>query len=187
MGSTIYVKEGETFEEFFSRIVKREGKGRKKFKISGSWGIYDAYKLLRKHKWLNIGRPLKEHEFYSIIRGVNDCIAEEIANGKTITFPARMGKIELRKFPMEVKIVDGKLKIGNPVNWHDTIRLWYEDEEARRDKLLIRNTCKYKHKVLYKKYTANYQNKMFYEFELNRFIKEKLRQNIKEGKTEAIW
>lgn len=177
----------ETFEEYLSRVVKRKGKGQKHFKVSGSWGIYDAYKLLRKHKWLNIGRPLTEHEFYSIIRGVNDCISEEIVNGQTITFPMRMGKLELRKFPVEVKYVEGKLKIGYPVDWYSTIKLWYEDEEARNSKTLVRNTEKTKYKVLYKKYSANYENQIFYEFILNRFIKEKLRNNIKEGKVDTVW
>jgi len=177
----------ETFEEYFSKVVKREGKGVKKFKVSGSWGIYDAYKLLRRHKWLDIGRPLKEHEFYSIIRGVNDCLAREIANGRTIIFPARMGKLELRKFPVGVSIVDGKLRIGYPVDWYATIQLWFNDEEARKEKMLVRNTDDTKYKVLYKKYNANYNNQMFYQFVLNRSIKERLRDNIKKGTVDTIW
>jgi hypothetical protein len=41
------------------------------YKVNNSLGVYDAYKWIRKNKWFNIGRPLKEHEFYSIIRKVN--------------------------------------------------------------------------------------------------------------------
>ena len=66
-------------------------------KVTNSWGVYDAYKVIRKHQWYDIGRPLKEHEFYSIIRGINDLLAEDIANGKEVTFPSRMGGLELRK------------------------------------------------------------------------------------------
>ena len=69
----------------------------KNFKVRGSFGIYDCYKAIRRHKWFDIGRPLKEKEFYSIIRGVNNLIAEEIANGETVTFPEKMGMLELRK------------------------------------------------------------------------------------------
>lgn len=42
--------------------------GKKKFKVTGSWGIYDAYKSIRRHKWYDIGRPLTEKEFYAIVR-----------------------------------------------------------------------------------------------------------------------
>ena len=79
-------------------------------KVTNSWGVYDAYKAIRKHQWYDIGRPLKEHEFYSIIRGINDLLAEDIANGKDVTFPSRMGGLELRKIQSDISIVDGKLK-----------------------------------------------------------------------------
>lgn len=177
----------ETWEEFFTRVAKKKGKGVKKFKVSGSWGVYDAYKLLRKHKWLNIGRPLKEHEFYSIIRGVNNYLAEEIANGKDVVFPARMGKLELRKFKRGAYLIDGKLVVTYPIDWNKTIKLWYEDEEAYRNKNLIRNTDEYRYKIIYKKYTANYENKMFYEFEVNRDIWTKMQKNVAQGKADTIW
>ena len=32
----------------------------------------DAYKWIRKNKWLDIGSPVSEHDFYKIIRGIND-------------------------------------------------------------------------------------------------------------------
>ena len=60
-------------------------------KINNSLGVYDIYKLIRKNKWLNIGRPLTEHEFYSIIRTVNNYLASSFIEGYTIKFPHRMG------------------------------------------------------------------------------------------------
>ena len=50
-------------------------------KVSNSIGVYDAYKWIRKNNWLNIERPLKEKEFYLIIRNINKLIAENIVNG----------------------------------------------------------------------------------------------------------
>lgn len=177
----------ETFEEFFTKVAKKRGKGVKKFKVSGSWGVYDTYKLLRKHKWLNIGRPLKEHEFYSIIRGVNKCLADEIAMGRDITFPARMGKLELRKFPRGAYMINDKLVVTYPISWRKTIKLWYEDEEAYNNKILIRNTDDFAYKIIYKKHTANYPNKLFYEFDVNRSVKQKMAENVLQGKAYSIW
>lgn len=174
------------FEEFRDTILKRS-KSKKPFKVLNSWGVYDAYKLLRKNKWYSIGRPLKEKEFYSIIRGVNSLLAENIANGETVTFPARMGKLELRKFEKGVSIVDGKLKITYPIDWNRTIRLWFEDEEARSNKTLLRNENKFVYHVRYDKRKADYENKIFYEFILNSFIKKKLKENINNGITDTLW
>ena len=80
------------------------------YKITNSWGVYDAYKAIRKNGWYDIGRPLKEHEFYAIIRRVNSLLAEEIIYGKPVVLPSQMGTIELRKYPKGVRFVNGKLK-----------------------------------------------------------------------------
>ena len=82
----------QTFEEF-----KREIRGTRKGKLGkvrGSMGVYDFYKKIRKNHWFDIGRKVTEKEFYSIIRGVNKYLAENISNGETVTFPEHMGKIQ---------------------------------------------------------------------------------------------
>jgi hypothetical protein len=71
-------------------------------KVSGSLGVYDAYKYIRKNKWFDIGRPLTEHEFYSIIRRVNNYLAEELLKGHDISLPHRMGRLELRKYDAKI-------------------------------------------------------------------------------------
>lgn len=173
------------YKEFRNKLLKTEAP--KKAKINNSWGVYDAYKAIRKHQWYDIGRPLKEHEFYAIIRGINDLFAEEIANGKEMVFPGRMGKLELRKVQRGVSIVDGKLRNTYPINWDETIRLWYEDEEARKNKTLLRNESDYMYFVKYNKFGTIYENQSFYEFTLNRFIKKALKKNIEKGKIDTLW
>lgn len=168
-------------------VETKKANTKKQAKVRGSFGVYDAYKRIRKNKWYDIGRPLKEHEFYSIIRGVNNLFAEEIALGHTVDFLSRMGKLELRKVENGVSIVDGKLKINYPINWDETLRLWFEDEEARNAKTLIRNEEKFRYHVRYCKYNATYENKSFYQFDLNRFIKKKLIENIKNNKADTLW
>ena len=173
------------YKEFRAKLIKTDVP--RKPKVRNSWGVYDAYKHIRKNGWYDIGRSLKEHEFYSIVRGVNDLLAKEIVKGNTIKFPHGMGELELRKYKPEVKIVDGKLKIGYPINWDKTIKLWYGDEEARINKTLLRHEPKYIYHIKYNKYHALYENQVFYKFEVNRFIKRALVENINNGKTDTLW
>ncbi len=174
-----------SFKEFTDKVCKRYTK--KDFKVKGSWGIYDSYKLVRKHGWYDIGKPLYESEYFGIVRKVNDLLADEIANGNTVVFPHAMGKLELNKFPVGVKIVNGKLKNTYPISWYKTLKLWYEDEEAYKNKILIRKEDDYAYAVRYKKFNAFYTNMCFYEFAVNRFIKNAIRKNVKEGKVDTLW
>lgn len=173
------------YKEFSDIIKKRNTK--KNFKVTNSWGVYDAYKAIRKQGWLGIGRPLKEHEFYSIIRGINNKLAEELALGNEIKFPYRMGKLEIRKRPVGVSLVRGELVNTYPIAWEETIRLWYEDEEAKNNKTLIRKEVKDVYWVKYNKFNAIYENQCFYEFKLNRFLKQALKNNVNKGKVETLW
>lgn len=175
----------EDYREFRNNIIKNRTKSLSK--VRNSFGVYDAYKYIRKNKWYDIGRPVTEHEFYSIIRGVNNLLADEIAKGNKVAFPERMGKLELRKNERGVSIVDGKLKVTYPINFHDTLLLWFEDQEALKNKTLVRYENKEVYKVKYLKYDATYENKTFYEFVLNRNIKKKLRDNINNRITDTLW
>ena len=157
------------------------------FKVRNSWGIYDIYKYIRKNRWYDIGRPLKEGEFYAIVRGVNRLLADNIANGETVVFPENMGKLELRKSPRGVSFVNGKLKNTYPVDWASTKRLWEEDEEERDKKTLIRYEVPMCYCVRYCRTKALYKNKVFYQFVLNTFIRRKLKDNIVKGKTDTLW
>lgn len=177
--------EEQSYKEFINEIGKR--KIPRQSKIRDSWGVYDAYKHIRKNQWYNIGRPLKENEFYSIIRGINELLADEIAKGNAVVFPSRMGKLELRKRERGVSIVNGKLKISYPVDWSETLKLWFENEEERKKKTLLRKEDKYAYHVKYCKYDATYENKTFYEFKLNRFVKRALKENINQGKIDSLW
>lgn len=170
----------------FRNKVQRAGRG-KNYKVTGSWGIYDCYKLLRKHKWQGVGRPLKEQEFYSIIRQVNKLLAEEVGKGNTVVFPYHMGKIELRKYTPSASFVNGKLRLSYPIDWDSTMKLWFTDEEARVNKTLVRFEESFVFSVKYNRQHANYPNKCFYEFTVNNRIKQLLKENISKGIIETAY
>lgn len=168
----------------FKQEVQKVDKSRI-HKVTGSIGVYQSYKWIRKHKWLDIGRPLKEGEFYRIVRRINSYLAEELSRGREIRLPHRMGSLEIRKRPTRVAIVDGKLVTSLPIDWDKTLKLWYEDKEAFDNKVLVRIETEEVFKVYYNKQNANYNNKSFYEFKPNREIKRKLSKHAREGNLDA--
>ena len=173
------------YDEFKSSIQHLQEN--RTHKITNSLGVYDAYKYIRKNKWFDIGRPLTEHEFYQIIRRVNNYLAEELVNGNDITFPNRMGKLELRK-RNSLPVIDknGNLKVTYAIDWDNTLKLWYEDEEAFNNKILVRLPERNIFRIKYNKNTANHNNKSFIELQVNRNIKVRLKQKIKNNEIDAF-
>ena len=45
-------------------------------KARHSIGVYDAFKWVRKNGWFDIGRSLTEHDFYYIVRHMNNYLAD---------------------------------------------------------------------------------------------------------------
>ena len=169
----------------FRRKVLKLNKSRT-HKIRNSLGTYDAYKWIRKNKWLDIGRPVTEHEFYTIIRQVNNYLAENILNGEDVVLPHRLGTIELRKYDNRVYVCNGKVVANLPVDWDRTLKLWSEDEEEYKKRTLIKMEEKETFKVFYNKRTANYENKSFMQFKINRDLKRSLKQRIKNKTVDAF-
>lgn len=169
----------------FKRRMKRV-EGPRVHKITGSLGVYDAYKNYRKYRPKEKKYVLTESQYFSIIRQVNNLLAEELVNGREILFPKRMGTLELRKFDKNVRLDEqGNLKTNLPIDWNSTLELWYNDEESKANKTLLRHDSIEIFKIYYNKAKANYNNKSFYEFRCNKDLKQRLRQNIKYGTIDA--
>lgn len=168
----------------FRREVLKVNKSRV-HKVKNSLGVYDAYKWLRKNKWLDM-EPISEHDFYAIIRAVNKALAKSFLHLGSINLPLRMGEIILRKYHPSITLQDGKIKTNLPVDWDSTLQLWSEDKESYKKRTLIRLEEKEVFKVLYDKSKALYNNKSFYTLELNRNIKLSLKKQLKNGLLDAF-
>ena len=168
----------------FRREVLKVNKSRV-HKVKNSLGVYDAYKWLRKNKWLGM-EPISEHDFYAIIRAVNKALAKSFLHLGSINLPLRMGEIILRKYHPSITSQDGKIKTNLPVDWDSTLQLWSEDKESYKKRTLIRLEEKEVFKVLYDKSKALYNNKSFYTLELNRDIKLSLKKQLKNGLLDAF-
>ena len=171
-----------TEQEFKNKIKKV--KSSRKYKITGSIGNYDIYKHIRKNKWCGLD-PISEKDFYAIVRQMNLAMAQRLINGEEITLPCHMGTLEIRKVLRKLVIKDGKLRTNSPIDWNTTLSLWYNDEEARHQKLLVRNPNNEIFKVYYNKGKASYTNKSFYSFSLNRTIKQSIKTRASQGDLDA--
>lgn len=178
-----------SFEEFAKNIKKVYSKGKytKGFKIKNSFGSYDVYKDMRKNKWYDIGRPVLEKEYYAIIEAMNTLFKEEISYGNDFVLPFGMGLIGLKKVKTAAYMDKGKLKVTYPIDWNKTLHLWYEDEEALNNKILVRNTdIKYSFKAMYRTRKATYNNKGFFFFEASRDLKHQIIYNILNDNVESF-
>lgn len=170
--------------EQFKNSIKKNTETRV-HKINNSLGVYDIYKYIRKNKWFDIGRPVTEHEFYSIIRTINLKLVEYFLQGYDIVFPHKMGKLELRKYDAKFKFDNGKLKTNLPIDWNKTMELWYEDEESYKKKTLVKMEEKEIFKVFYNRSSAEYINKSFYQLRPNRELKIAIKNKIKNKQLDA--
>lgn len=172
-------------DEFRKEILKVSGP--RVHKVNSSYGVYHSYKYIRKNKWFDIGQSLTEHQFYSIIRGINSLLADSLIQGHDIKLPCKMGTIEVRKYSARISIDNnGKIKTNLPIDWDRTLKLWSEDEEAYKERTLIKMEEKDIFKVYYNRFKANYNNKSFYEFIVNRDLKRSLKHKIKNGNFDAF-
>lgn len=171
------------FEDFRKSTLKLNEK--RNHKIKNSVGVRDIYKMcLKSKKFKSVGR-VSEHEFYKITRTVNNLLAQELINGNDVKLPKRMGQLEVRKFNLFVKFVEGKIKTNRGIDWQATLKLWYEDEEAKAEKILVRKEDTERYIIFYNRATANYNNKTLYQFKPNRELICAIRKAGKEGLIDA--
>lgn len=172
--------------EEFKRRVRGKSNHPPKHRITNSLGVYDGFKYYRKNKPKGKEYVLTESQYFHIVRAINNLLAEEIVRGEDVKLPCRMGTIELRKVDRKVYIdKNGNVQTNLPIDWNKTLELWYEDEEAYKNKTLVKMDEKEIFKIYYNRELANYNNKTFYEFSFNRDIKVRLKRMIKEGLIDA--
>lgn len=164
----------ETFEEFKLKTTDKE----RHFKVKNSWGVYDYYKYYRKNKPKDKKFILTEKQYYAFFRRVNQLLAEDFISSNVLEFPYRLGKLELLQKKNRAYFVDGKLKISRSINWDATLRLWYEDKDCYNKKTLVYDDKQTSLLIHYSKENAVYNNKSFYEFKINRFLRNKALKNF---------
>lgn len=174
----------DTLGEFKSRIKK--SRQPKTYRVRNSVGIYDGFKYYRKNKPDNKLFVLTESQYFAITRKVNLLLAEELSKGNDIKLPKLMGTLEVRRIDKTIKIgEDGKVHTNLAIDWDKTLELWYNDPESYAKKTLVRIETDKIFKLYYNRTNATYNNKSYYEFIFNKYLKAKLRHQIRQGKIDA--
>lgn len=88
----------------------------------------------------------------NIIKGINELVMDFVYKGGEFEFPAKVGSISIVGIKHTPFYLDGKLIPAKPVDWGATRRLWAEDEDARKKKMLVRFTSDYFYRFLYKRH-----------------------------------
>lgn len=171
--------------EFRKKVLKAEEK-KHHFKVTNSNGMKEAWRWIKKNKWLNIGQPITELELGTIVKSINLTLQDQLLDGKDVLFPNRMGRLEIRKFIAKKEIRDGKVITNLPVDWKRTIELWWEDEDCHELKTLVRYEASERFAFYYNKKYAHYTNQSFYRFIPTRHLRKRLKQQIMNGSFDAL-
>lgn len=114
-------------------------------------------------------------------------MADDVLDGRIVTLPRRMGSISLRRKPRVVKIGDdGKPKVNTPVDWGATVRLWSEDDDARRRKVIVHHDSKNVYSIMYTKNGAAFLYDNRVSFKPVRALKLRLKERLKDGEQDCL-
>lgn len=167
------------FSDYIAKVKKVSGS--RKHSITKSYGVNEAYR-----HYVKSGGILTRRQYGEVIRYINSYNREELASGKEIKLPCGFGTLALRKSKRGIKEVDGKLTITYPVDWESTLKLWYEDEEARQRKQLVKSISDTVFMVVYPNKGRTYSNSPFYGFAPGRKLKIRLKDRVKENSVDAF-
>lgn len=171
------------FEEF-KRDIQKLSKPRR-VSVTNSYGITDIYKWFHENKFFDLS-PFTRQQFSKIIKGIHALMIQELLKGKDIVLPLYMGTIELRKYPRQVSIKDGKVKTNLQVDWLSTLKAWYEDNQLKENKTLVMREAHTLFKIYYRKKKARYKNKIFYKFLPTRSLKKRISEQIINNNIDAF-
>ena len=165
-----------TFEEFRKDALKVNSPH--VFKVRNSHTSKDIYRWIVKNK--KDIEDLTEKDFGIIVKTLNGELREKLLKGKDIILPY-LGKLELFKVPIKVKIVDGKLKMPKSVDWKKTLHLWFENPELYKDRKLVYIEKKEILTIKYNKKNAKFNNKGFYSFIPTRDLRKEISDRFYKG------
>ena len=174
----------EGFKDFLVEV--KRAKGKKRFKIKDSFKFRDFYSKFNKAK-KKAGRKIiiPIETYRDIISECNLLLREELMRTGNIILPCRMGRLTINKYQIFPKLDEHDNLIYNaPIDWHKTLKYWYECPEAKAKKILIRVNPGDIFKICYHK--GYFPNREVFLFSTMRTLKERLKTLIKEDKIDGL-
>lgn len=161
-----------SFAEFRAKILKIHGGN--KHKITGSYGITDAYRQYYSKKY---PKPVSASLYSSIVIDMHNLMIDSFLEGNDIDLPQKMGYIQL------VKMLNRR---NNMVDWYRTLQLWYSDEESKKNKTIVRREDKECFNIEHINKKRHYPNKTYMMFRAARGFKDRLKQKIRDNEIDAF-
>ena len=169
----------EDYQEFLNKLQK---KGSKPHKLGHCLGTRDAWKWVRKHRWIRFGgEPVDQLLYSKVINEVNKILVEKMLEGHVFDAPFSMGSFLIASKPARVEVVNGQLLTNYRTDWKKTLQYFYEDEEGRNQHKTIKRIQPDIYYIKYSKHGAKYHNRMFYKFRANRSFVRKLGAAVERG------
>lgn len=170
----------KSFEDYAKEVQNVYGK--RKHKITGSQNTISGFSYYRKIRPKEKEFVLKDKEYLSIIREMNNLVADYLIENKSIRLPAGFGKLEVVKYETKSWIDEsGKFISTKKIDMNSTIRLWYEDEESRINKTLVRYDDEFVFRFNYPQHGRMYKYNGYYSIKFNRQLQQKLKLAIQAG------
>lgn len=112
----------QTFEDYLKEVQNVHGS--RKHKISGSKNTIDGLRYYRKIRPKEKEFVLKDKEYLSIIREMNNLVVDYLIENKSIRLPAGFGKLEVVKYETKSWIdEDGKFMSTKKIDMNSTLKL----------------------------------------------------------------
>lgn len=121
-------------------------------------------------------RIVSEDTYSKIIRRINELLIEELFKGQIITLPYNMGNIILTSKMSKIFMSNGKLVRTAPINWSETLKLWYNNSKAYNNKTKVRDLPTTIYRFRYTKSKIGFRNQQYYKFIPCRTLKLKLKE-----------
>lgn len=176
----------ERQQTLYDRLMGRR-KETRVYTINNSYGVYDYWKFyIHNRPKQRSYYKMSSAQYYKLLRAVNEYLIEILLKNAQVVLPNKMGEIVVLKKTARVRLDEkGKIRTNRPINWDATIKLWFEDPEAEKNKTLVRWDNSDVINIRYKKATAVYNNSPFYNLQVTRVVKKLIASHLVEGTLET--
>lgn len=165
-----------TFEEFYTETLKKRGGG-KKFTVTNSYKTEEMFYYYRKNSKYKFDRGL----YRKISDAINLKIAYYLTEDRSFKFPFNLGYVIIeRREPKNYKKY-----VRHIVDWRETIKLWYEDEECRKNKVKVLKKKKPHLDISYLRDIQRFPKSKMILFNLSRSFKMRLNKMFENGNYEC--
>jgi len=169
-----------SFGEFLKDIKKVNGQ--RVHKIRNSYGLPDYYKYFYSKYGKHLSKKIKYTEYSNFIKCVIGKFIEELFSSGTIAFPSGLGLLDIKATECGAKLDEkGNLVVTKLVDWDATLKLWYQDEESRKNKSVVKIDSNLIYRIRYLKQNTKVTNKKYICFRPNRVLKQRMSKLAKTG------